>query len=321
MLGDRLPFPGAEKVVDAFETYLEGKGARRRVHGQGDRLQRFLRPGTDRGGRTGKCLLRERRADRVAEIMEKTVLGNEFVEDLLYVNPDNGGKIVRERDIPFFAGPGAAGFHDTGLNYVTDIEDYISRGGYSALAKALSDMSPEEVIAEVKRLRSSRPRGRRVSRRASSGNPAGGPGARSSTSSAMPTKATRAPTWTAPLWKAIPTQVIEGMIIAAYAIGATEGYIYCRFEYPLAVKTTKRAIEQARAYGLLGQNILGTGFNFDIISTAAPAPSSAANRRPSWLLWKARSANPAESTSTPSKRVSGTARATSTTWRPTPTCP
>jgi NADH:ubiquinone oxidoreductase subunit F (NADH-binding) len=76
-----------------------------------------------------------------------------------------------------------------------------------------------------------------------------------------------------------PHSVLEGMVIGAYALGAHEGYIYVRDEYPLAVVNLAIALAAARSYGLLGENILGTGFDFDIRSRAAAAPSCAASRR------------------------------------------
>jgi NADH-quinone oxidoreductase subunit F len=203
---------------------------------------------------------------RVQEIFEKTVLGDELVDDLLYIFPETGEKIIREKDIPFYAGQERIIFNDTGLNWSTEIDDYISRGGYSALARVLDGMKPLEVIEEVK-LSGLRGRG-------GGGFPAGvkwescskahgdikyvmcnadegDPGAYMDRA----------------LLEGNPHQVIEGMIIGAYAIGAKEGYIYCRYEYPVAVKNGLRALEQARSYGLLGENILGTPFGVDIFIT------------------------------------------------------
>jgi NADH:ubiquinone oxidoreductase subunit F (NADH-binding)/(2Fe-2S) ferredoxin len=201
--------------------------------------------------------------DRAAEIVEKTVLRGDVIEDLLYVNPETEGKIVHEHEIPFFAGQERLVFGDTGLNFVTDVDDYISRGGYSALAKVLSGMRPEEVIEQVKisglrgrggggfpagvkweSCRKSRGKVKYVICNADEGDP----GAYMDRS----------------VMEGNPHQVIEGMLIAAYAIGATEGYVYCRYEYPLAVKNTNWALEQAREYGLLGENIMGSGFTMDI---------------------------------------------------------
>ncbi len=203
---------------------------------------------------------------RVPEIIEKSVLGDELVEDLLYVDPSTGQKIIRERDIPFYAGQERIIFNDTGLNWSTEIDDYISRGGYSALAKVLSGMKPEEVIEEVK-LSGLRGRGgggfpagvKWESCRKSKGEikyvicnaDEGDPGAYMDRA----------------LLEGNPHQVIEGMIIGAYGIGAKEAYIYCRYEYPVAVKNGLRAIEQAEAYGLLGSNILGTDFGLKLFIT------------------------------------------------------
>jgi NADH-quinone oxidoreductase subunit F len=200
---------------------------------------------------------------RAAEIVEQTVLGGQVIDELLYVNPESGQKIVHEREIPFFSGQERLVFHDTGLNYVSDIDDYISRGGYSALGKVLSEMSPEDVISQVK-VSGLRGRGgggfpagvKWESCRRARGDikyvicnaDEGDPGAYMDRS----------------VMEGNPHQVIEGMIIAAYAIGAKEGYIYCRFEYPLAVKNTLWAIDQAREYGLLGENIMGTGLSVDM---------------------------------------------------------
>ena len=136
--------------------------------------------------------------------------------------------------------------------------------GYQALGKVLTEMTPEQVIQVIKdsglrgRGGAGFPTGlqvelcRRATRRTRN------------MCAATPTRATRARSWTVPFWRAIPTCVLEAMAIAGYAIGATKGYIYVRAEYPIAVKRLQIAIDQAREYGLLGKNIFGTGFDFDI---------------------------------------------------------
>ncbi len=254
---------GGEKVTKVFQDYLEAHGLTEDYMVKPTGCNGFCAQGPIVVVEPENVFYARVHKDRVQEVMEKTVLGNEIVEDLLYVNPETGKRVVHEREIPFFAGQERLVFHDTSINYVTDIEDYISRGGYSALAKALSTMAPEKVIEEVK-IAGLRGRGgggfpagvKWESCRKSKGDikyvmcnaDEGDPGAYMDRS----------------VMEGNPHQVIEGMIIAAFAITATEGYIYCRFEYPLAVKNTGWALEQARAYGLLGENILGTGFNFDI---------------------------------------------------------
>ncbi len=254
---------GGEKVVEALRESLD-----RRVPGEEYMVKPtgcngFCAQGPIAVVEPDNIFYAHVSADRADEIVEKTVLGGEIIEDLLYINPETGQRIVREHDIPFFAGQERMVFGDTGANFVTDVTDYISRGGYSALAKVLSAMKPEEVIDQVK-LSGLRGRGgggfpagvKWESCRKAKGDvkyvicnaDEGDPGAYMDRS----------------VMEGNPHQVIEGMIIAAYAIGATEGYIYCRYEYPLAVKNTNWALEQARQYGLLGKNILGTGFSLEM---------------------------------------------------------
>ncbi len=144
-----------------------------------------------------------------------------------------------------------------------NIEDYIAEDGYEALAKVLSSMTPEQVIDEVL---ASGLRGR-----GGAGFPTGKKWQFCRASQAAPRFAICNADEGDPgafmnrrVLEGDPHSVIEGMIIAAYAIGSSNGYIYCRAEYPLAVQTLKIAIGQARALGLLGQNILGSGFSFDL---------------------------------------------------------
>ncbi len=199
------------------------------------------------------------RVEHVAQIVDKSVIGNEWVEELLYEDPDTGKPIVYERDLPFYANQERIVFGDTGRNWITEIDDYLARGGYSALAKILTGMQPEEVIEEIK-VSGLRGRG-------GGGFPTGvkwescrrAPGdikyvmcnADEGDPGAFMDRA---------LLEGNPHQVIEGMIIGAYAIGAKEGYLYVRYEYPAAVKNAQRAIDQAMDLGLLGDSILGTGF-------------------------------------------------------------
>jgi len=254
---------GGEQVVKDFEQYLIDKNLTQDYLVKPTGCNGFCAQGPIVVVEPENIFYARVKSEHVNDIMERTVLGNEVIEDLLYVNPETGKKIVHEKEIPFIAGQERLVFGDTSVNFVTNIEDYISRGGYSALAKALSTMSSQQVIDEVK-LAGLRGRGgggfpagvKWESCRKAKGDikyvmcnaDEGDPGAYMDRS----------------VMEGNPHQVIEGMIIAAFAISATEGWIYCRFEYPLAVKNTGWALEQARQYGLLGKNILGTGFDFDI---------------------------------------------------------
>lgn len=254
---------GGDRLIAAFQKLLEDKNATREYMVTGTGCHGFCSRGPIVVIEPANIFYERVREDRVAEICERSVFADDLVEDLLYVDPQSGQRIVREKEIPFYAHQERIIFNDTGLNWSTEIDDYISRGGYSALAKVLSGMQPEEIIAEVK-ISGLRGRGgggfpagvKWESCRKAHGDfkyvicnaDEGDPGAYMDRA----------------LLEGTPHQVIEGMIIGAYAIGAREGYIYCRFEYPLAVKHANRALDQAREYGLLGNGILGTDFSLDM---------------------------------------------------------
>ncbi|MCP2620121.1 NADH-quinone oxidoreductase subunit NuoF [Candidatus Aminicenantes bacterium AC-334-K16] len=205
------------------------------------------------------------------EILAKTIEQGEIIDRLLYIDPQNEKSYPKEKEIPFYTKQKRIVLGDNALLDPTDITDYFALGGYSALGKVLSAMSPEKVIESVKK---SGLRGRggagfptgskwQFTRQAKGeikyvicNADEGDPGAYMDRS----------------LMEGNPHRVLEGMIIGAYAIGAQEGYIYIRDEYPLALHHITLAIEQARAYGLLGENILGSGFNFEVyISKGAGA--------------------------------------------------
>ncbi|MBN2206048.1 MAG: 4Fe-4S binding protein [Candidatus Aminicenantes bacterium] len=197
------------------------------------------------------------------DIVEETVLNNRVVDRLVYRDPASGRPAVHVGEIPFYQKQTRLIFGGNGRIDPTEIRDYIVLDGYQALAKALGEMTPEDVIAEVQR---SGLRGRggagfptalkwRAGREAA-GSPKsvvcnadeGDPGAYMDRS----------------LLEGNPHAVIEGMAIGAYAIGAREGVIYVRNEYPLAVANAQRAIEEARRLGLLGPSVLGSGFALDL---------------------------------------------------------
>jgi len=199
----------------------------------------------------------------VKEIISETIVNKKIIPRLLYVDPKTEEKIVLEKEVPFYKKQERIVFGNNGFLDPTDIKDYIALGGYQAISKVLFDMTSEKVIEEIKK---SGLRGRggagfltgkkwEVCREVSSAGKyiicnadEGDPGAYMDRS----------------LLEGNPHSVIEGMVIGAYAIGASEGFIYVRREYPLAVKNVTIALEQARAYGLLGDSILGSEFHFEI---------------------------------------------------------
>ena len=197
------------------------------------------------------------------EVVERTIINHEVIERLLYTDPATEERIVYERDVPFYKHQTRMVMAHNGLIDPTSIEDYIAVEGYGALLKALYTMQPDEVLESVKKsgLRGRGGGGFPTGRKWDSCRKApgdiryvicnadeGDPGAYMDRS----------------VLEGNPHSVLEGMIIGAFALDSHEGYIYVRHEYPLAVENTMIAIERARAYGLLGDNIAGADFSFDI---------------------------------------------------------
>jgi NADH-quinone oxidoreductase subunit F len=205
----------------------------------------------------------EVKPSRLAELVRRTIIDREIIERWLYRHPESGEPIADEGDIPFYKNQSRLVFELNGRLDPTRIEDYLAEGGYSMLARALLHSRPEEVIEQVKasglrgRGGGGFPTGRKwaTCRRAPGHKKylicnadEGDPGAFMDRS----------------LLEGNPHQVLEGMIIGSHAIGAHDGFIYVRDEYPLAVRHTVAAIEQARSFGLLGRDILGSGHDFDV---------------------------------------------------------
>jgi NADH:ubiquinone oxidoreductase subunit F (NADH-binding)/(2Fe-2S) ferredoxin/NAD-dependent dihydropyrimidine dehydrogenase PreA subunit len=201
--------------------------------------------------------------DDVAEIVSGTIRGGDVIERLLYTDPVSGAKIRTEAEIPFYRAQDRLLLGRNKSISPSSIGDYIAEGGYSSLAKVLEEMSPEQVIGEIKasglrgRGGGGFPTGRKwESCRAAKGEPKfvicnadeGDPGAYMDRS----------------LLEGDPHGILEGMMIGAYAIGADCGYIYVRKEYPLALDHARLALVQAKEFGLLGDDILGSGFSFDV---------------------------------------------------------
>lgn len=210
----------------------------------------------------GICYLKVR-AEDVGEIIRETIQGDRVVERLLYVDPESGQRIVHESDIPFYKNQKRIVLGSNGSIDPKSIEDYLALGGYSALARALFHMTPEDVLEQIKRsnLRGRGGGGFLTGRKWEESRKApgdikyvivnadeGDPGAYMDRS----------------LLEGNPHSVIEGLIIGAYAVGAHQGYVYVRQEYPLAVENVSFAIEKAHEYGLLGDDILGSGFHFRV---------------------------------------------------------
>lgn len=204
------------------------------------------------------------------EIIEKSIIGDEVVDHLVYKN-NEFKSFVKQEDIPFYKKQTRIALEYCGHINAESIAEYIAVGGYSAVAKALFDMTPQQIVDEVTQasLRGRGgggfPTGRKweqvlkqdvCEKYVVCNGDEGDPGAFMDRS----------------MMEGEPHRVIEGMIIAGIATGAHNGYIYVRAEYPLAVERLQLAIEKARDKGLLGKNILGSGFDFNIkISQGAGA--------------------------------------------------
>ena len=199
----------------------------------------------------------------VPHLVEEHFLKGRPVKELMFVPPEEELPVPKVDDIDFFKKQKLIALRNRGLIDPEKIDEYIARDGYRAASKALTSMSPEEIIDRVKRsgLRGRGGAGFSTGRKWESAYNAqseikyiicnadeGDPGAYMDRS----------------IIESDPHSVLEGMIIGAYAIQSHQGYIYIRNEYPLALKRLIIAIEQAEEYGLLGKDILGTGFDFDI---------------------------------------------------------
>ena len=254
---------GAPRVRDALaeEIAKRGLNAKHRVVGVGCMglcglgPLLVIRP-------EGTCYCQVAPKD-AARIVEEDLINGRVVEDLL-IQISPVGEVARTcEEIPFLNRQVRIVSRNMGLIDPMSIEEYIARDGYSALAKALASMSPEDVIAEVKR---SGLRGR------------GGGGFPTGTKWEYTQKATGEDKYVVcnadegdpgafmdrSLLEGDPHNIIEGMAIAGYAVGARQGYVYVRAEYPLAIERMEEAVKQARRLGMLGEGILDTAFDFDL---------------------------------------------------------
>jgi len=254
---------GSIEVSEAIRNAIAEKGLEGEILLKTTGCQGFCERGplcVERPSGTFYQMLKPEHAKGILEAIKS----GSVVEDFLYVHPVTGKKIIKEEEIDFYSNQKRIVFNLNGKIDPFSIDDYIAYGGYSALQKALK-MEPEAIIEEVKK---SGLRGRggggfstgrkwEVCRKAPSDDgiryivcnaDEGDPGAFMDRS----------------VMEGNPHRVLEGMIIGAWAIGANLGYVFIRHEYPLALQTLIKALDDARKYGFLGQNILGSGFSFDV---------------------------------------------------------
>jgi NADH:ubiquinone oxidoreductase subunit F (NADH-binding)/(2Fe-2S) ferredoxin/NAD-dependent dihydropyrimidine dehydrogenase PreA subunit len=265
-LGPGCLAQGSDKVAARFKEVIEEKG-----------LDAEVRPLVKETGCHGFCkqgplvnldpsglFYAQVKPDDVEEIVESSVVGDGIVDRLLY--NENGTQYKTAADIPYYKMQNKIAMRNLGIIDPLSLEDALIAGAYQAFTKALTAMSPEEVIVEVEtsnirgRGGAGFPTGRkwRTAVRALAQRPGpayvvcngdeGDPGAFMDRA----------------IMEGDPHAVLEGLMLVGYAIGSNQGFIYVRAEYPIAIKNLTHAIGQAREMGLLGKNILGTGFDFDI---------------------------------------------------------
>ena len=254
---------GSAAVAEAFGQVLKNQGLNGRVVLKKTGCHGFCERGPVVVLHPQEIFYQRVSAQDAEEIVSETIQKAKPVERLLYTDPESQQKILRYHEIPFYKHQLRIALRNNGRIDPTDIKDYLAAGGYAALAKALTSMTPEQIINAVEKAglrgrggggfptgrkwRSCRQAPGKIHYLVCNGDE-GDPGAFMDRS----------------IMEGDPHSVLEGMIIAAYAIGAAQGFIYVRHEYPLAVTHLSIALQQARAYGFLGQNILGSGFDFDI---------------------------------------------------------
>ncbi|MCL0088868.1 4Fe-4S binding protein [Dehalococcoidia bacterium] len=261
---------GADEVIVAFKAEIEKRDLQADVDIKGTGCPGFCERGPVVIIYPEEICYLQVTPEDVSDIVSQTIeasggdpLKPPVVDRLLYVDPTTGEKAIHESDIPFYKNQKRNLICDNTKIDSKSIDDYLAIDGYSALAKALTGMTPEEVLEEVKKsnLRGRGgggfPTGRKWEGSRNVPEPIkyvivnadeGDPGAFMDRA----------------LLEGNPHSILEGLIIGGYAIGAHEGYVYVRQEYPLAVENVTLAIKQAEEYGFLGKNILGSGFDFTV---------------------------------------------------------
>ena len=254
---------GAQEVLDALREELKKHGLEGKVNIRETGCLGFCEQGPRLVIYPQEVYYFKVQVADVPAIVSKTLLKNEVVQHILYKDAVTGKITEKLSDVPFYKYQNRLLLENNAKVDPKKIEDYIALGGYSALAKSLSKMTPVQVLEEVKKSKlrgrggGGFPTGRKwESTRNAHGEPKyvivncdeGDPGAFMNRA----------------LMEGNPHSILEGLIIAAYAVGSTEGFLYVRQEYPLAVENMQIALDEAEKYGLLGKNILGSGFDFKV---------------------------------------------------------
>ena len=253
----------SDEIIATFERILKEKGLQDEVQVIRTGCFGFCEKGPIVKMLPDNTFYTQVKPEDVEKIINEHIIKGRKVTDLLYLDPENKQHVSDSKHMGFYKKQLRIALRNCGFINPEDIDEYISRGGYEAIAKVLGEMTPQQVIDEITK---SGLRGR-----GGAGFPTGvkwglcaknqadqkyvicnadegDPGAFMDRS----------------IMEGDPNSIIEAMAICGYAIGATKGLVYIRAEYPLAIHRLQVAIAQARDYGLLGDDILGSGFNFDI---------------------------------------------------------
>ena len=254
---------GAERIYAAFKTELAGRNMNDEIELKPVGCPGFCQRGPVVVINPYDIFYQQVDEADVGDIIDQTLRQFNILGRLLYPDPRTGRRYVYARENPFYAKQQRIVMRDSGLIEPSRIDDYVARGGYGALAKVLTSMAPEEVIDTIEKAGL---RGR------------GGAGFPTGTKWRMcrQNKGERrflicnadegdpGAFMDRTVLEGNPHLVLEGMTIGGYAMNATDGYVYVRAEYPMAIKHLEIALAQSRNLGLLGKNILGRGFDFDI---------------------------------------------------------
>lgn len=254
---------GNDEVIHAFEEEIRKRSLEHQVDLRATGCHGFCEKGPHVVLYPEEIAYTEVTPKDVPEIVSQTVLGKKVIDRLVYTDPGSGEKAVHLSEIPFYRKQVRQLLGDNTRIDPKRVEDYLSLGGYSALAKALFEMTPREVLEEIKKAN--------LRGRGGGGFPAGlkwettrnAPGdekyvivnAHEGEPGAYMDRA---------IFTGNPHLVLEGLIIGAYAIGARQGFIYTRHDSPRLKDHIDRALEQAQEYGFLGENILGSDFTFHV---------------------------------------------------------
>jgi NADH-quinone oxidoreductase subunit F len=261
--GTACVFAGSLKIFEAFEREIAAAGLADQVevaiigcHGLCSQGPLAVISGQE-------TYYPKLKAKHVERIVKEHLVGGTIVDDLLYVEPGSGERIACWHDIPFYAQQTRIALRDVGVIHPERIEEYVARGGYAAARTVVTEKTPEWVIDEV--LASG------IRGRGGAGFPTGQKWkfAYSSVSDQKylicnGDEGDPGAFMDASIMDGDPHAVIEGMIIGSYAIGARDGYIYVRAEYPLAVKRLRLAIAQAEQHGYLGDDMFGSDWSFHL---------------------------------------------------------